>query len=231
MLKSVLLWRPPLHLKLTLWFFSLYKSSFLWRMWISRYSHCWFGKTRNLTARTSLISLRPSSHLGHSWDMNTGLLSLVTLWTIGLHVFLLVILLLDVKCSITHRSLCVTGVLSLYFRIDLACSLHHYHLLLLINWCSLFIALIGAKSLRTRAIHHSGLLLRLDFANYLGSLVAAHYAASENAISCWNRDLSLVPCMISHAILRPNVHIRSASLGSHTMEHNLSLFISSTFIV
>ena len=200
-------------------------------MWITRHSRSWFIKTRNLTARTSLISLRTSSHLGHGWDMDTGLLSLVTLWTIGLHVFLLVILLLDVKCSITHLSFCVTGLLSLYFRVDLACSLHHYHLLLLINWRSLFTALIGAESLRTRAIHHSGLLLRFDFSDDLGSLVAAHDAASEDAISCWNRDLSLVPCMIPHAILRPNVHIRSASLGSHTIEHNLSLFVSTTFIV
>ena len=201
-------------------------------MRISRSSSCLsISKARNLTARTSIISLRNSSHFGHSWYMNSCLLSLVTLWSIGLHVSLLVILLLNVKCSITHGGLSVTRVLSLYFRANLACSLHHYHLLLLINLCSLFVALVGAKSLRTRAIHNSGLWLYFNSTNNLGSLVTAHNAASENAISCWNRYLSLVPCMLPHAILRPNVHIRTTSLSSHSMEHNLSLFVSATLFI
>ena len=37
--------------------------------------------------------------------------------------------------------------------------------------------------------------------------------------------------MLPHAILRPNVHIRTTSLSSHTMEHNLSLFVSTTLFI
>jgi hypothetical protein len=186
------------------------------------------SKVRNLTARTSVFSLRTSYHFRHCWLMNPCLLSLVTLGSIGLHILSsLVVVLLNVKCSITHWSSCVTWLLSLYFNTL-------FYLLLLINLLSiLFIHLLGAKSLWARAIHNNVILNGFNFnIRNLGSLITAHDAASENAICSWNSDLSLISLMISHAALRTNVHIRTTSLSfSHTLEHYLSLFISSTFIV
>jgi hypothetical protein len=84
-----------------------------------------------------------------------------------------------------------------------------------------------------RAIHNNDILFAFNIhSRNLSLLITAHDAASENAICSWNGDLSLISLMISHATLRTNVHIRTTSLSfSHTLEHYLSLFISSTFIV
>lgn len=167
--------------------------------------------------------------------MDPCLLSLITLGTVSLQISVLI--LLGVKGSITHGTSSVTWTwLNSLFGGNLTCSLilmsNHCYLLLLVNLIILFASLIGAESLRTWAIHYNSRwrLLILDV-HIFRCLFIAHYTASKNTINCSRRNLSLITLMVPHTVLSSDVHIWSTSLSSHTVEHNLTLLVSSTFII
>jgi len=89
--------------------------------------------------------------------------------------------------------------------------------------------LVGTKSLWTRAIHYQACFLYLDV---FSCLFVTHNTTTENAFSGGWINLGLVSLMVTHAILRTYVHIRSTSwCCSHWYKHILSLFVSPSFII
>lgn len=134
------------------------------------------------------------------------------------------------KSRITHWSSSISWLNSLFlFHLILSLVLlsHKCHLLLLVKLLSLSLFRIGAESLWTRTVHNNSLGLIFIFR---GCFIT-HYTTPENAVGSWWSNLGLVSLMISHTIGRAHINIWSCSLCSHTMEHNLTLFIPTSFII